>query len=147
MDNIFVRTHLKIFFFRSGIHADSALVDVFNHLKERLEIKRFQHNPVFLNSRGKLLKDNTVRKNFDAAFQACGLQWSGTHIARHTFATLALMSNSTLSEVQAVLGHKHQSITEGYAKVAALQDSPVSAQVAAKAGISKAKDSNQHHDL
>ena len=59
-----------------------------------------------MNRKGELLKDNSIRSNFNAGFKAVGLDWSGTHIARHTFATLALMSEGKIASVQAALGHQ-----------------------------------------
>lgn len=103
-----------------------------------LELKsesRELRGPLFLNRRGELLRDNTIRANFNQVFKAMGVNLSGTHIARHTFATLALLSERDLSMVQALLGHSSQKVTEGYAKVLALPTSQVSGNVARMIGI------------
>ncbi len=83
------------------------------------------------------LRDNTIRDNFNSAFAACKLSWSGTHIARHTFATLALISERDLGAVQAALGHASQKVTAGYAKVVALQTSRTSGRVAEVIGLTQ----------
>lgn len=77
-------------------------------------------SPAFLNSKGKLLSDNAVRDNFNAAFKACGLPWTGSHIARHTSATLGLIATRDLPAMQAQLGHSSARQTQQYAKVIAL---------------------------
>jgi integrase len=70
------------------------------------------------------------------------LKWSGTHIARHTFATLALISERDLGAVQAALGHANQRITASYAKIVALQSSKITSNVANLIGLSRS-DSHQ----
>ena len=60
---------------------------------------------------------------FNAGFIALGLPWRSTHICRHTFATLALMTTKNLSAVQASLGHSEQRTTQVYAKTVALLSS------------------------
>ncbi|MCZ0931785.1 MAG: tyrosine-type recombinase/integrase, partial [Oligoflexia bacterium] len=44
--------------------------------------------------------------------------WRGTHICRHTFATMALYATKDLPSVQAHLGHTTPQMTERYAKLA-----------------------------
>lgn len=104
------------------------------------EVRSEGHCPtdrVFVTRRGRMLLDNTVRANFNRAFEAAGLPWSGTHIARHTFATLGLLSDpGNLGGVQAALGHKSQRQTEVYAKVVALRSSKVTDKVQQLVGLS-----------
>jgi integrase len=78
-------------------------------------------SPVFLNEKLKPLDDERIRYHFNQGFKKLGLEWSGTHIARHTLATLSLVATKDVSGVQAVLGHKSFAQTEKYAKVIALQ--------------------------
>ena len=78
---------------------------------------------VFTNQKGGLLRYNAVQSAFNAGFTALGLPWRSTHICRHTFATLALMTTKNLSAVQASLGHSEQRTTQVYAKTVALLNS------------------------
>ena len=78
---------------------------------------------VFTNRSGGLLKYNAVQSAFNAGFIALELPWRSTHICRHTFATLALMTTKNLSAVQASLGHSEQKTTQVYAKTVALLSS------------------------
>ena len=75
---------------------------------------------VFTDSKGKLLKYNAIQSSFNAGFKALGLPWRSTHICRHTFATIALMTTKNLSTVQAILGHTEIRTTQIYAKTVAL---------------------------
>ena len=78
---------------------------------------------VFTNRKGELLKYNAVQSAFNAGFIALKLPWRSTHICRHTFAALALMTTKNLSAVQASLGHSEQKTTQVYAKTVALLSS------------------------
>ena len=78
---------------------------------------------VFTNQKGGLIRYNAVQSAFNAGFTALGLPWRSTHICRHTFATLALMTTKNLSAVQASLGHSEQRTTQVYAKTVALLNS------------------------
>jgi integrase len=51
------------------------------------------------------------------------LPWRSTHICRHTFATISLVATRDLGNVQALLGHTKQEMTQKYAKVVAMLDS------------------------
>ena len=78
---------------------------------------------VFADNKGGLLKYNAIQSAFNAGFVALGLPWRSTHICRHTYATLALMTTKNLSAVQASLGHSEQRTTQVYAKTVALLSS------------------------
>ena len=78
---------------------------------------------VFANQEGELLIYNAVQMAFNAGFVALNLPWRSTHICRHTYATIALMTTKNLSAVQASLGHSDQKITQRYAKTVALLSS------------------------
>ena len=98
-------------------------------LPERLRSVLYQmkkeavNDLVFTNSEGGLLRYNAIQSAFNAGFIALGLPWRSTHICRHTFATLALMTTKNLSAVQASLGHSEQRTTQVYAKTVALLSS------------------------
>ena len=55
---------------------------------------------VFTDMRGELLKYNAIQANFNAGFTALKLPWRSTHICRHTYATIALMTTKNLSASQ-----------------------------------------------
>ena len=114
-------------------------LEVLKRLKKSLNPEKI--DPVFLNLKGELLKDNSIRLNFNSAFKAVGLDWSGTHIARHTFATLALMSEGKIASVQAALGHQNEKITAKYAKAIAMQEAPLFQGVSSLIGFGKGEDS------
>ena len=78
---------------------------------------------VFTDMKGELLKYNAIQANFNAGFVALNLPWRSTHICRHTYATIALMTTKNLSAVQASLGHSEQKVTQRYAKTVALLSS------------------------
>ena len=86
-----------------------------------MEIKKSAiSNLVFTDRRGGLLKYNAVQSAFNAGFVALDLPWRSTHICRHTYATVALMTTKNLSVVQATLGHAEMRMTQRYAKTVAL---------------------------
>ena len=78
---------------------------------------------VFTDRKEELLKYNAIQANFNAGFIALDLPWRSTHICRHTYATIALMTTKNLSAVQASLGHSEQKVTQRYAKTVALLSS------------------------
>ena len=94
------------------------LLNVFYQMK-----KSAVSDVVFTNEQGGLLKYNAIQSAFNAGFIALGLPWRSTHICRHTFATLTLMTTKNLSAVQASLGHSEQRTTQVYAKTVALLSS------------------------
>ena len=102
------------------------LLDLLSQMK-----KESKGNPlVFSSAEGGIVPYSTVRWAFDKSFKACGLPWRGTHICRHTYATMALMATKSLSAVQASLGHKDQQMTQRYAKVVALINSNMAEKTA-----------------
>ena len=104
-----------------------------NRLIEILKTMKRQSpdNPlVFHSAEGGIVPYTTIRWAFDKSFKACDLPWRGTHICRHTYATMALMATKSLSAVQASLGHKDQAMTQRYAKVVALINSDMAEKTA-----------------
>ena len=101
-------------------------------LKQTLkEMKKEAMNDlVFTNDKGELLKYNAVQSAFNAGFEALKLPWRSTHICRHTYATIALMTTRDISAVQASLGHAEIKMTQKYAKTVALLSSEVGEQTA-----------------
>ena len=75
---------------------------------------------VFTDEKGGLIKYNAIQSAFNAGFIALDLPWRSTHICRHTYATIALMTTKNISAVQASLGHTEVRMTQRYAKTIAL---------------------------
>ena len=75
---------------------------------------------VFTDCKGGLLKYSAIQSAFNAGFVALNLPWRSTHICRHTYATIALMTTKNISAVQASLGHTEIRMTQKYAKTVAL---------------------------
>lgn len=114
-------------------------------LKEMwLECGGKQSDAVFLNAKGEFLRDNTIRDNFNSCFKACGFNWRGTHIARHTFGTMALVATHSLPAVQAVLGHTTSKQTQEYAKIAALHANDTADRTARWLGLGSGKPGPNH---
>jgi len=78
-------------------------------------------SPIFLNHKNKPLTYERIRHHFNNGFKALGLEWSGTHIMRHTFATLSFEATSSIAKTQATLGHSSEKQTREYAKVYSVQ--------------------------
>lgn len=77
--------------------------------------------PVFNTLEWTLPKYSLVKHYYSKAFKRLGLPWSGTHITRHSWATLGLMANGgNTASVQAALGHTSPETTLKYAKVVAM---------------------------
>jgi len=76
--------------------------------------------PVFAANDGDYLRYPAIQDAFNMAFEALGMPWRSTHICRHSFGTLALMTSRDLSAVQAAMRHSDIRETQRYAKVVAL---------------------------
>jgi integrase len=89
-------------------------------LVEMLQKKQKASNPkspVFCNRDGGLQRQTKIYDIFTKAFKDTGLEWSGTRITRHTWATLSLVANGgNITAIQANLGHRNRKTTERYAK-------------------------------
>jgi len=95
----------------------------FSRFGAPLFLKETISDLVFTDKNGELLKYNAIQLSFNVGFEALGLPWHSTHICRHTFATVALMTTKNLSAVQASLGHTEQRTTQRYAKTVVLLSS------------------------
>ncbi len=101
------------------IHLPDALVSMLKVMK----LENGGDNMLFRNRRGEMLRDNSVRSAFNAAFIALGLPWRGTHICRHTWGTSGLKANDdNISKVQVNMGHSDRRVSEIYAKAQAQAD-------------------------
>ena len=77
----------------------------------------------------------SVIRNFNKAFEALKLPWRGSHIARHTSGTIALIAGKDLAVVQAMLGHWDIKQTQEYAKVIDLQNNSAPQKTAEYLGL------------
>ena len=125
MRNAFQKYELQSVYFYKNPLANVKMSELKGvKIVEWIEMKQEAVNDlVFTNREGELLKYNAVQSAFNAGFIALKLPWRSTHICRHTFATLALMTTKNLSAVQASLGHSEQKTTQVYAKTVALLSS------------------------
>ena len=83
-----------------------------------IKLERPEGEFVFLNKNNETPIYPSIRYAFTKGFKALGLSWQGTHICRHTFATMALYATKDLPSVQAHLGHTTPQMTQRYAKLA-----------------------------
>lgn len=107
-------------------------------VKSFKEIKQIEIDgnlPVFYSKRKSILSQKMILRSFKDAFRELNLPWSGTHIARHTSGTLALIAGKDLTIVQAMLGHSDVAQTQAYAKVIALQDNSAPHKTAELLGL------------
>ena len=63
------------------------------------------------------LKYRQVQYRYDKASKKIGSKWTGTHIARHSFATDFLAKTKNPKALQSILGHKTSQQTDHYAKI------------------------------
>ena len=87
-------------------------------LLKEIKAERPEKEFVFLNKNNETPIYPSIRYAFTKGFKALGLSWGGTHICRHTFATMALYATKDLPSVQAHLGHTTPQMTQRYAKLA-----------------------------
>ena len=82
----------------------------------RKQVRHIFSPYVFFNREGN--QRRSVRKSFDSALRAAGVQNFTFHGLRHTFASYLVMSGVDLVTVQKIMGHKTIEMTLHYAHLA-----------------------------
>jgi len=80
------------------------------------------NDPLFVRWSGTMFSDRAMRRLVDRWYVRAGIRklpGASVHLLRHTFATQALDSGSSVIEVQAALGHLHLDTTRRYLHVSA----------------------------
>ena len=95
------------------------VIQVYYAYRRQLMIKyKQEHEYVFVNSRGGILTDRSVRRVLDKyIFQLAIRKNVSPHTIRHTFATHLLEHGADLRAVQELLGHANLSTTQIYTHV------------------------------
>ncbi len=94
-----------------------------------MKVKSRHRHFIFERDTGEALHYSTLYKAFSGSMEKAGIKFSGTHICRHTFATLALKVTGDLAKIQNVLGHISERQTKHYAKIAILNGNDTPQQV------------------
>jgi integrase len=85
------------------------------------ELKKLRANrpkgcKYFFHHKGNLLRYDMILKEFNRALKEAGLPYSGTHVIRHTIATIA-RKEMGLNAAQAILRHTSARMSEEYARL------------------------------
>lgn len=94
-------------------YLNQTLVQIFNR---RFHAKASNCNYVF-HIEGRPLHYREIQHHYNWALKKCGLygRFSGTHIMRHSMATITREVTGNLDSVQAVTGHRDQRLAQHYA--------------------------------
>lgn len=99
---------------------EEGIVPFNEDIKERLlklKAKRPKSCKFFFQKKGKPLRYNLIREHYNKALQDAGLsEFSGTHILRHTMATISRREHG-IDACQAILRHKSSRMSELYAQL------------------------------
>ena len=89
-------------------------------IRPRLILEKYQSNPI-CNEKGLLLpvpSNQRMNSYLKEIADVCGIQKNlSTHIARHTFASLAIANKVSLESIAKMLGHTDIRTTRIYAKI------------------------------
>ena len=91
--------------------------DLVASLKEwKLKTGRFKGLVISFDGKEPLSR-RQIEYRFNRAYEAVGVKWRGTHVLRHTFATMFMEKTGDKEALQGLLGHKHPLQTSHYAKI------------------------------
>jgi len=92
--------------------------DLYEILQRRLKEKHPSSDYVF-HEEGRPLSYRKIQYQYNKALRLCGLshRYSGTHIMRHSMASITRDVTGTLEHTQAVTGHKDQRMVQHYASM------------------------------
>ncbi len=85
-----------------------------NILREYLRLRGDQTGPLFLNQDGGRYSTRGLYKLVTGYLKKAGIQKTGVHLLRHTFATHALGASPNIRAVQELLGHRSILTTQRY---------------------------------
>ncbi len=106
-----------------------AMPDGLRPMLLEMKVKSKNRYFVFERDSGEALHYSTLHKAFTGAFEKAKIEFSGTHICRHTFATLALKVTGNIALVQNILGHTSDKQARHYAKISVLNGNDTPSQV------------------
>lgn len=89
--------------------------------------KRHSESTKLFENKGSWVPARHIEHRYNRAFRAAGVNLTGTHCLRHTYATLLLNQGVTIPTLQRLLGHTKIETTMRYAK---LMDVTVDAELA-----------------
>jgi len=97
------------------VHMNDTLYEIF---QRRLIFKAPNSNYVF-HEYGNPLSYRKFQHHYNLALKRCGLshRFSGTHIMRHSMATITRMVTGSLESTQAITGHRDQRMVQMYASM------------------------------
>lgn len=101
---------------KTGADAKMPITETIEIEFKKLQKLRPKGCKYFFHHKGKLLRYDMILKEFNHALKAAGLPYSGTHVIRHTMATIA-RKNMGLDAAQAILRHTSARMSEEYARL------------------------------
>jgi integrase len=101
---------------KTGADAKMPIIDVIEVEIKKLQASRPNGCKFLFHHKGKPLRYAMILKEFNRALQEAGLPYSGTHVIRHTMATITRKTMG-LDAAQAILRHTTARMSEEYAKL------------------------------
>lgn len=101
---------------KTGADAKMPITDIIEVELLKLKSERPKGCKYFFHHKGKLLRYDMILKEFNRALSEAELPYSGTHVIRHTMATIT-RKNLGLDAAQAILRHTTARMSEEYAKL------------------------------
>jgi integrase len=101
---------------KTGADAKMRITDTIEVELRKLQANRPKGCKYFFHHKGKLLRYGMILNEFNRALKKAELPYSGTHVIRHTMATIA-RKDLGLDAAQAILRHTSARMSEEYAKL------------------------------